>query len=109
MHQMRNKIYFLIAVIYITISFVLFFIALPPRLTGDGWEYSATLQALFDHTSPNVHEYDFQQVGKILGQPFPENQKTLFVRNRYGSYTGVHFWLYSLCSIPAKLARIIHE
>jgi hypothetical protein len=91
-------------------------------LTGDGYEYMLTMQALFEHASPNITQADVESLkrgvggvhfyGATLGDLMSLIQEYLrapekvpaftytIMPNDAGRFYGIHFGLYSLLALP---------
>jgi hypothetical protein len=80
----------------------------PPTQTGDSFEYHFTLQAWFNHGSPDVRAADVDDLAALMeSHHCPAIRPALsgyycFVPSATGDYYGCHFWLYALCGVPAK-------
>lgn len=87
---------------------------------GDGWEYLITTEAFVRHGSPSIVEADVAAVSagieawlQARGRPAPAGAvRSLidgelahrFVSSADGRQYAMHFWLYSLTAVPARLA-----
>lgn len=92
-----------------------------PRRSGDGVEYSLTLEACAAHGSPAIALADVERLADLARTErqvgwTPEHLARFATelraqgdgfdgvfRARDGSYYGFHFWLYPLLAVPAKL------
>lgn len=81
---------------------------------GDGWEYLAMTEALARHASPDVRQSDltalfsdidaWQRDGNASARDVHAGELPHgFVRAGDGRTYGVHFWMYSLFALPARL------
>lgn len=89
---------FCIAGLCLIVAFVL----RAPVRTGDGVEYICTLQALFDHGTPDVRPVDLDAVARDLGAGALQGSDKFLPPARNGQRFALHFWLYPLLCLPAK-------
>jgi hypothetical protein len=76
-----------------------------PRLNGDAWEYWYIAEAFQSHGTPEVSPEDKAAVdaeGKRVGGWNAPGGYYACARTPEGQWFGVHFWAYSLSSLPAK-------
>ncbi len=82
-------------------------LAIPPVLAGDGSEYLLMLQAWFDHASPDLRPADIEAMDLVVPSERPFSRLVDpwagFVQARNGRWYSMHFWLYPLLGVPAKL------
>lgn len=84
---------------------------------GDGWEYLAMTEAWVRHGSPDVRAGDIEAMfagidraaGSAPGQPsaaalYGAQLPHGFATAPDGSTHALHFWMYSLAAVPAKIA-----
>lgn len=94
----------LLAALILSVAYPL---VIHPKLAGDGGEYLLTLQAWFDHGSPDLRPADIEAMDRITPseRPFSTLVKPWagFVKAPNGRWYGMHFWLYPLLGVPAKL------
>lgn len=84
------------------LSLIVAFVVREPVRTGDGVEYICTLQALFDHGTPDVRPVDLEAVARDLGAGALQGSDKFLPPARNGQRFALHFWLYPLLCLPAK-------
>ena len=94
-------------IVFILISSVIFvsMLSLTPRRYGDGNEYFLMLESLGNHLSPDLRQEDID--GFYHGELNAFNEKIKhragYLKNANDSWYSIHFWAYSLFSLPVKL------
>lgn len=92
--------------------FVICSAPLTPMVGGDIGQYQSMLQSWFNHGSPDLRTGDIRDFTRIVEanglhhtRPY-EGYEASRVNGRQYCY---HFWLYSLCGLPAKwLLHVVH-
>src|SRR5205814_2391553 len=86
---------------------IIYFALRQPVRAGDGLEYWATLQAWFDHGSPDVRPADLDELARQAeadGVARGAGARNLALApTAAGKYNTHHFWMYPLLALPAKL------
>lgn len=74
---------------------------------GDAIEYIVTTEAWIDHASPEIRSSDVAALHRLRADGLNTPIET--VRSRDGATYTMHFWLYSLLCVPAKVVlRLLH-
>jgi hypothetical protein len=80
----------------------------PPRVIGDGAEYLLVAEAWSRHATPDLRPGDHEAVRQLLdaeGLPGGERLREVpEVAGRDGRTYGIHFWGYSLATLPVRWA-----
>ncbi len=78
----------------------------PPRVVGDGAEYLVVAEAWSRHATPDLRPGDREAVRQLLdveGLPGGERLREVpEVAGRDGRAYGIHFWGYSLATLPVR-------
>jgi hypothetical protein len=114
-----NNVMGIVLVCLLVLSFY-FALVLPPKIYGDGLEYTVQLWALASHLSPEIRPSDIESLSSyiqghdIIGfresflSDLVEQVRSkglgdgLFFESRSGQYFGLHFWFYSAVCAPIK-------
>jgi len=80
----------------------------PPRVVGDGAEYLLVAEAWFRHATPDLRPGDREAVRQLLdAESLPGGERLRDVpevAGRDGRAYGIHFWGYSLTTLPVRWA-----
>src|SRR5256885_8883471 len=88
---------------------LLYFALRKPLPVGDSTEYWATLQAWFDHGTPDVRRRDLDALGRMFvahdigPAAWAELRFPALMPTASGVQYTLHFWMYSLLAVPAKV------
>jgi hypothetical protein len=87
---------------------LLYFAQRRPVRVGDALEYWVTLEAWFHHRTPEIRPSDLDILGRSLEAnhvlPAAAAQHITIIPTAGGKQFTLHFWMYSLTAVPAKLA-----
>ncbi len=80
---------------------------LPPVAPGDAGEYLLMIEALRAHGTPDARLSDMERLGALadthgLAGAFGRFRES-FLPTRQHTYASIHFWLYPLVCLPARL------
>ena len=119
---LRDAVINVMGIVLVCLLVLSFYFAtvLPPKVYGDGLEYTVQLWALASHVSPEIRQSDIESLSSYIQgheiiwfrksflSDLAEQMRSrgrgdgLFFESRSGQYFGLHFWFYSALCVPIK-------